>query len=308
MKRAIMKFLGLWAIVLCFVLCFAVCFAVVSAAGEIVTQSPTLQKIMAQKVIRVGVNPKFKPFSFKKGEQREGVDIDIAKLLAKKLGARAEIVVPHTFSDLIPMLRGNEIDIIMAGMSITFERQKVIDFTNAYFDTGLSILLNKITTTRLGISAATSYRALHDELARSGKWKNLIVAVTKGKAPERIVPRFFPGARIKAFPTNEAAAEAVLKGEADIMVHDEMFLKVWLKENAKRASFRVVVLDPPFKPDYYGFAIRKGNQDFLNLLNVFVLELRANGYVDQFIGAYLPVKSRVTIRSFNITEDYYGGD
>ncbi len=276
--------------------------------GDLVTHSPTLQKVMSAKVLRVGVNPRFKPFSFVEGNQRKGVDIDIATLLAKKLGVRVEIVVPKTFSDLIPMLRAGDIDIVMAGMSITFDRAKVIDFSDPYFDTGLSILLNKITTTRLGISTASDYRSLHKELVRNGKGNRLIVAVTRGKAPERIVPRFFPGAQIKRYPTNEAAAEATLKGETDIMVHDEVFLKVWLKENAKRANFRLVVLDPPFKPDYYGFAVQKGNQDFLNLLNVFVLELRANGYVTQFMGKYLPVKSRVTTRSYSISEDYYGGD
>ena len=60
--------------------------------------------------------------------------------------------------------------------------------------------------------------------------------------------------------------------------------------------------------DYYGFAIQKGNQEFLNLLNVFVLELRANGYIDQFLGKYLPIRAKVITRSYNISEDYYGGD
>ncbi len=304
MKRTGWGFLKIGIAILCFAI-FVVSF---SSAAEIVTQSPTLQKIISTKVLRVGVNPKFKPFSFLKGGKREGVDIDIARLLAKKLGVQAKIVVPKNFSDLIPMLREEKIDIIMAGMSITFDRAKVVDYSSPYFDTGLSILLNKITTTRLGISTATTYNAMREELARNGKAKQLIVAVTKGKAPERIVPRFFPGAQIKAYPTNEAAAEATFKGEADIMVHDEIFLKVWLKENTKRANYRMVVLDPPFKPDYYGFAIRKGNQDFLNLLNVFVLELRANGYVAQFMGKYLPIKAKMTTRSYNISEDYYGGD
>jgi len=290
------------------VLCVMAFLVGSSPAEKVVTQSPTLQKVISKGVIRVGVNPKFKPFSFMEGGQRRGVDIDIAMLLAKKLGVQAKIVVPSSFSQLIPMLLEGKIDIIMAGMSITFDRAKVVDYSKPYFDTGLSILLNKITTTRLGISAVTNYEALREELVRNGKAGQLVVAVTKGKAPERIVPRFFPGARIKSYPSNEAAAEATLKGEADIMVHDEIFLKVWLKENAKRASFRMVVLDPPFKPDYYGFAIRKGNQDFLNLLDVFVLELRANGYVNQFMGKYLPVKARVTTRSYKISEDYYGGD
>jgi polar amino acid transport system substrate-binding protein len=143
---------------------------------------------------------------------------------------------------------------------------------------------------------------------QNGKADQLVIAVTDGKAPQRIVPRFFPKATIKAYPTNEEAAAATLKGEADLMVHDEIFLKVWLKEHAKEAQFRLTVLDPPFKPDYYGMAIRKGNQGFLNMLDVFNLELRSNGYVGQFMGRYLPIRARVTTKSYNINEDYYGGD
>ncbi len=304
MKHLKLSATGVWMAALCFVLMLPA----PSWAQEIVSTSPALSKIISAKTLRVGVNPKFKPFSFEKGGQRVGVDIDIARLLAKKLGVTAKIITPDSFSNLIPMLLTDKIDIIIAGMSITFDREKVIDFSDPYFNTGLSILLNKITTTRLGISAATSYAALHAELARNGKASQLIVAVTQGKAPQRIVPRFFPHARIRPYPTNEAAARATLRGEADIMVHDEIFLKVWLKENAKRARYRLVVLDPPFKPDYYGFAIRKGNQDFLNLLNVFTLELQSNGHVAQFMGQYLPVTSKVTTRSYNISEDYYGGD
>jgi len=289
-------------------LCMVCMLAVVASAQSAVLDSPTLTKVFADKVLRVGVNPNFKPFSFEQAGKRVGVDIDIANLLANKLGVQAQIVTPASFSDLIPMLNEGKIDIIMAGMSITFDRAKVVDFSSPYFETGLSILLNKAKSARLGISGVPNYSALISELMQNGKADQLVIAVTDGKAPQRIVPRFFPKAKIKAYPTNEEAAAATLKGEADLMVHDEIFLKVWLKEHAKEARFRLTVLDPPFKPDYYGMAIRKGNQGFLNMLDVFNLELRSNGYVGQFMGRYLPVRAKVTTRSYNINEDYYGGD
>jgi polar amino acid transport system substrate-binding protein len=289
-------------------LCMVCMLAVVAGAQSTVPDSPTLTRVFTDKVLRVGVNPNFKPFSFEKDGKRIGVDIDIANLLAKKLGVQAQIITPASFSDLIPMLNEGKIDIIMAGMSITFDRAKVVDFSSPYFETGLSILLNKAKSARLGISGVPNYSALISELMQNGKADQLVIAVTDGKAPQRIVPRFFPKATIKAYPTNEEAAAATLKGEADMMVHDEIFLKVWLKEHAKEAQFRLTVLDPPFKPDYYGMAIRKGNQGFLNMLDVFNLELRSNGYVGQFMGRYLPIRARVTTRSYNINEDYYGGD
>ncbi|HID02451.1 MAG TPA: transporter substrate-binding domain-containing protein [Desulfobacterales bacterium] len=279
-----------------------------STAQDPASQSLTLTKVFGDKVLRVGVNPQFKPFSFENDGKRVGVDIDIANLLAEKLGVTAKIVAPKSFSDLIPMLQADEIDIIIAGMSITFDRSKTVDFSTPYFDTGMSILFNKVKTARLGISAVPNYIALMSELAQNGKADKIAIAVTDGKAAQRIVPRFFPQATIKPYATNEEAAQATLNGDADMMVHDEIFLKVWLKEHAKDAQFRLVVLDPPFKPDYYGMAVRKGNQDFLNMLDVFNLELQSNGHIAQFIGRYLPVTKKVTAQSYKIHEDYYGGD
>ncbi len=293
-------------------LVIALFFMIMSATGlsaqEAQHSSPTLSGILQTKVLRVGVNPLFKPFSFVTDGKQAGVDIDIATLLAKKLGVEVKIVVPKSFSELIPMLENDQIDMIMAGMSVTFDRARVIDFSDPYFYTGLSILLNKVSTVRLGVSAASDYTALIKELASNGKMNQLKVAVTRGKAPERSVPRFFPGAVVQSYASNEDAAKAALQGEADIMVHDEIFLKVWLKENARTTQYRAVVLDPPFKPDYYGIAIRKGNQELLNLLNVFVRELQSNGQVEQFMGKYLPISSKVVTRSYNLNEDYYGGD
>lgn len=268
----------------------------------------TLATVLSEKILRVGVNPDFKPFSFEEQGARVGVDIEIAGLLAQKLGVSPKIIVPKSFSDLIPMLESNEIDIIIAGMSITFDRARIIDFSSPYFETGLSILLNKVKAARLGLGSVATYAALTSALDKNGKANQLSIAVTEGKAPQRAVPRFFPYATIKAYPTNEAAAAATLKGATDIMVHDEIFLKVWLKENIKQAQFRMVVLDPPFVPDYYGFGVRKGNQDFLNLLDVFILELKANADVAKFLGQYLPITTRVITKSYQISEDYYGGD
>jgi polar amino acid transport system substrate-binding protein len=290
----------------------ALFFIIMSATGlsaqEQNINSSALSGILSSKVLRVGVNPLFKPFSFAKDGEQQGVDIDIARLLANKLGVDLKVVVPKSFSQLIPMLKSNEIDMIIAGMSITFDRAKVVDFTEPYFETGLSILLNKVTTVGLGVSAAPDYVTLKKELLANSRMNRLRIAVTKGKAPERAVPAYFPGAQVKSYPSNEEAAAATLQGDADIMVHDEIFLKVWLKENAKTAKYRAVVLNPPFKPDYYGIAIQKGNQDFLNLLNVFVREIQSNGQVEQFLGQYLPITSKVVTRSYNLNDDYYGGD
>jgi polar amino acid transport system substrate-binding protein len=167
----------------------------------------------------------------------------------------------------------------MAGMTINFKRAGVVAFTDPYFKTGLSILLNKAKGARLKISSATSYNDIMQILKARGTEDKLIIAVTKGKSPARSTPRYFPKAQIKEYPSNKAAAKAVADGAAHIMVHDEIFLKVWAYENKNIAMYKLLVFPKPFKADNYGFAIKKGNQEFLNMLNVFIGELYVEDYI-----------------------------
>ncbi len=259
------------------------------AADRIIAAgSPVLNRIIENGVIRVGVNPLFKPFSFIDASQkRVGIDLDIARLLADELGVKLEIVAPDSFAKLIPMLLDDKIDIIMAGMTRNFKRAKLVNFTDAYFDTGLSILFNKVKASQLGIPSVKTYQELAQKLKQTGNEARLEIAVTENKSPARSVPLFFPKSIIKKYPTNEKAAQAVINGDAHIMVHDEMFLKVWLQDHKGETLYKAYVFDHPFKPDYYSFAIRKGNQEFLNMLNVFVAELGVEDYLHTFIKNYL---------------------
>ena len=274
-----------------------------AAADRIVTgNSPVLERIIDNGVIRVGVNPLFKPFSFtNENKERVGIDIDIANLLASGLGVKLEIVVPNTFVDLFPMVQNGEIDVIIAAMSRIFQRALWVDFTNSYYNTGISVMLSKAKGSGLGISQVKSYEELTDKLRIAGKEDQLIIAATTGKGAIKSIPVFFPKAKVKEYPTNEKSAEAVAKGEAHIMVHDEIFLNMWVKDNPDKALYRMTVFREPYKPDTYGFGVAKGNQSFLNLLNTFIYDqLYAQGYFTQFMEKYM--KPQPEGMSFDVGE------
>jgi len=259
--------------------------------------SPVLQRIMEKKVLRVGINPLFKPFSFIEidahGEKkRVGVDIEIANLLAEELGVKPKLVVPQSkdFSDLIPMLLKDEIDIIIAAMSRIFKRTKKVDFTDSYYDTGISIMLNTVKCHELGICEAKSYQELKKKLKLLGNESKLKIAAAKEKAPRFSIKRFFnqvPEKNIVEKDENEKAAEATSNNEAHIMVHDEIFLNTWVREHPEKARFKLYVFSEPYRPDSYGFAIKKGNQSFLNMLNIFISDkLYGENYFEDFMNKW----------------------
>ena len=85
------------------------------------------------------------------------------------------------------------------------------------------------------------------------------------------------------------------------MVHDEIFLAMWVKDNPDKALYRMAVFRKPYKPDTYGFGVAKGNQSFLNLLNTFIYDqLHAQGYFKQFMEKY--VKPQPEGMSFDVGE------
>ncbi|MGD9331665.1 MAG: transporter substrate-binding domain-containing protein [Desulfobacterales bacterium] len=247
---------------------------------------PVLTRILHDGNLRVGVNPHFEPFSYAQTsphrsatgahiDARVGIDIDIAALLARELGVDLEIVVPDRFDQLIPMLQAGKIDIAIAALSRVFERALRVDFSDPYFHTGFSILLNVVKGYPLGIGDAQSFRELKDSLQRVDKESQLVIAVTRNKSAAGFIRGYFPQAKIKAYETNEAAAEAVLQGRdlpgsPQIMVHDETFLKLWAGILPRKERQKITLFPKPFRSDTYGFAVAKGNLAFLQILNLFI--------------------------------------
>jgi polar amino acid transport system substrate-binding protein len=251
------------------------------------TNSPVLKKIIKRGVLKVGINPDFKPFSFLDAhKKRVGVDIEIATLLAKELGVKLQFVEPSAFSELMPMLNNGNIDIIIAGMTRNFERAKQIEFSTPYFYTGLFLLMNTQKLKKFEINYVNSYSDLVDKLKKNGRIGELVVAVTAKKSPSKIAPYYFPRAIIKDYQTNEEAANAVMTGEAHIMFHDEMFLESWMKEQDISTRKKIQILNRNVKSVHYCFAIQKENQDYLNLLNLFISELQSDNHYQKIIRKY----------------------
>jgi len=82
------------------------------------------------------------PISNSQGSYADGYDVQIARLIAEKLGVELEIKAIE-WDGLIPALEAGEIDMIIAGMSPTEERKLSIDFSDTYFDSNLVMVVNK---------------------------------------------------------------------------------------------------------------------------------------------------------------------
>lgn len=112
--------------------------AVVSPA--ILAQSDTLARILAAKKIRIALDPNIPPWSYKDDKlEMRGSKYETAKLLARDLGVALEMV-PTDGANRTPQLITAKADIVVAALTITPERQKVIDFSLPYSVTTTAVV------------------------------------------------------------------------------------------------------------------------------------------------------------------------
>ena len=186
-----------------------------------------------------------------KTQEFSGFDIDLIKAVADKAGYDVK-VMNMGFDALIPALSAGTIDVIASGISITEERQKKVDFTSPYYQSGLSYLVRK---------------------ADAEKIKTFAVQIgTTGAAYAKNVE----GARVSAFNTTSEAFMDLNVKNADAVVLDRPVLAYFLKTKprvAKNLQLSTEIADA----EHFGFAVKKGNAELLQKLNAALEELKKSG-------------------------------
>lgn len=219
----------------------------------------TLQDIKARGKLLAGVKTDFPPFGFvdEKGVNK-GFDVDIAKAIAKELFGKEDAVefVAVTSGNRIAFLTTNKIDIILASMTITEERKKVIDYSIPYFMSGHLILVHK-----------DSKIAKYQDLA--GKK----VATTQGSTGDIVTGELVPTAERIKFQHNSESLQSLKDRRVEAFVQDD----VLLIDLQKRNPDLKIVGWPPFRPAPYGLGVRKGDKEWLDFVDAAITKLKKSG-------------------------------
>jgi polar amino acid transport system substrate-binding protein len=170
----------------------------------------TLQDVKARGKLLAGVETDFPPFGFvdEKGANK-GFDVDIAKALAKELFGKEEAVefVAVTSGNRIAFLTTNKIDIILASMTITEERKKVIDYSIPYFMSGHLILVHKD-------SKIEKYQDL------AGRK----VSTTQGSTGDIIIGELVPAAERIKFQHHSESLQALKDRRVEAFIQEDVLL------------------------------------------------------------------------------------
>ncbi|CAA0087233.1 ABC transporter glutamine-binding protein GlnH [Starkeya nomas] len=250
------------------------------AAGALLaaTQAPlpaaadALAAIEANKVIRIAVPQDFPPFGTVGADMApKGYDVDVAKLIADKLGVKLELV-PVTSANRIPYLQTNKVDLVISSLGKNPEREKVIDFSVAY-----APFFNGV----FGPADA----AVKESKDLSGK----TVGVTRGAVEDLELTKIAPAdATIKRYEDNNGTISAFLSGQVDLIATGNVVAAAILERNPpKKPEIKFLIKNSPC---YIG--LNKNEPALLAKVDAIIGAAKKDGALDaisqKWLGAKLP--------------------
>ena len=200
----------------------------------------------------------FPPYEFLRGQEIVGIDVEICRAVAQKLGRefKAETI---NFDSVIPAVISGKADLAAAGITVTEDRKKNVDFSVPYVKTGIVVVYKKS-------NPFTTVDALRGKKigVQAGTTSEAFVIEKLGQEPER--------------SNSPAEAVAGLKaGRCEFVIADIDPAKNCVKGEAELALSDFV------SSEEYAVAIRKGQPELLKTINETILELKANGKLAKWI-------------------------
>ena len=235
-----------------------------SACGKKKTASDDLSRIEQKGKIVVGVRDDASPFGFRdKNGVLVGYDIDLARVLAQNILGNSSAVefVPVTASNRIMKLNSGEVDCLIATMSITNQRQQILDFSMPYYMAGQAILVRST-------SKATSLRDFEG---------NKLIIVY-GSTSERNLRSNVPEVTVLGYKTYNDAYKALKSGKAEgIVADDTILLNFTLNDKS------VKLLPKRYSKEPYAIAFRKGEQSarLISKTNYVIENLQSTGKLNR---------------------------
>ena len=210
-------------------------------------------------------NAEFPPYEYKDGGEFVGIDVEVSKLIAQKLGTEVEIL-DIAFDSLIPTVMSDKADFAMAGMTVTEDRKENVDFTHTY-QTAVQVVAVPVNSSIASV----------DDL--SGKK----IGVQQGTTGDIYCTGDFGESAIERFPKIVDGFQAMKTGRIDACVVDDQVAKAIVAQDA--SSYKI--LDTAYAEEEYAIAVKKGNTDLLNKLNKVIDEIKSNGELKAIVDKYI---------------------
>ncbi len=232
------------------------------AASE--TETAELSTVEPGKLI-MSTNAAFPPYEMTTDSgEFEGIDIETAQAIADKLGLELQIDDMDFDAALLAVQQGKS-DMVMAGVTVTDERQNVMDFTDSYA-TGIQSIIVK----------EDSDIASVDDLA--GKK----IGTQRGTTGYLYCSDDFGDENVVAYDDGLTAVQMLNNGQVDCVVIDNAPAKEFIAANPG-----LKLLDTAYVEESYAIGIGKGNTELKDAINTALEELKADGTLQAIVDKYI---------------------
>ena len=223
----------------------------------------------------MATNAAFPPYEFKEGDSFAGIDVEIAGKIAEKLGMTLEIKDVE-FGSIIGGVQTGKFDMGMAGMTVTDERLKSVNFSDSYA-TGIQVVI---------VKADSAIKSL-DDLKGDGSMKFGVQQDTTGDiyASDTVENGGYGKDNVVRYKTGADAVQALKTGKVDAVIIDNEPAKSFVSANEGLS-----ILDGSWVEENYAIAIAKENTELLEKVNNALKELTADGTVKSIIDKYIPAE------------------
>jgi len=221
----------------------------------------SLSSTAAEKKLVVATDTAFVPFEFKQGDKYVGFDVDLWDAIAKELKLDYTLK-PMDFSGIIPALQTRNVDLALAGITITEERKKAIEFSDGYYKSGLQVMVRNNENNIKGISDL------------NGK----VVAVKSGTGSVEYAKANIKAKDLRQFPNIDSAYMELGTNRADAVLHDTPNILYFI-HTAGKGRFKAV--GDSIEAQQYGIAFPKGSDDLREKVNGALKTLKENGTYNQ---------------------------
>lgn len=224
-----------------------------------------LPGILERGELRVGLSGQQPPLNMrnKRGEL-VGLDVDLARALARSMGLRVRFV-ERPFGELLATLEAGDVDLVISGMTITAERNARVAFAGPYFISGKSALTRSET-----VASVEEPEELDDPSRR--------FAVLAGSTSERFVEDVLPRARRVPVPDYDTAIAMVLDGKVDALFAD---FPICALAMVRHPEANLSMLTAPLTAEPLGIALPPGDPLFVNLVQNYLNLLDDTGLLTQ---------------------------
>ncbi len=229
------------------------------------TKASSDLKTVTDGTLTMGTNAYFPPYEYYEGDNIVGIDAEIAQAVADKLGLTLKIE-DMEFDSIITAVTTGKVDIGLAGMTVTENRKKNVNFSDSYA-TGVQAIIVKNDSP---IKTA-------DDLAKAG-----VIGVQLGTTGDIYCKDDFGEDHVDEYNKGNDAVMALVSGKVDAVVIDNEPAKSYVAANKD-----LKILDTEYVVEDYAAAISKDNDALKDAINKALSELKADGTLDKIISKYI---------------------